>query len=701
MSKKPSSEYRIRILPELIINKIAAGEVVERPASVVKELVENSIDAGADQIFVTIKNGGKDQISVLDNGKGMDEENARLAVERHATSKIYEEDDLDGIDTLGFRGEALASIASVSHFELVSCVDETQGGTRISIKGGTQEEVGKIGFPQGTRITVSQLFCNTPARLKFLKSTPTEFRHIQDGLLHQALARPHIQFRLTHNNQLIFNLSKGQTLEERIYQLYGEEFQDGLIGVQHQETYLKYHGFVSAPNHSRNNRRWQYLFVNNRYVKCPSVHRAISEAYRTLLMKHQHPVYFLKIELDPREIDVNVHPAKTEIRFRNTDLIQTILSDHLHRSLKDAGQRRFFGRDHQEKLEALKQTPVKPSPEPATSLEGQMQMPFLAGSDAGKGQVQKAEQANYRHKTGARPAPSPESRPVWAANNNAPHATSSANATAGAVPAPGPSTAPPAAVNTTVAASVNSATASGTAVAEAENAVVASAYIKNDVAGNDAFHFQPLNRKMSDHQWVANSDLTPEYYQPLGQLDRTYIVASGAEGLVLFDQHAAHERILFEMYRNQFYAGGIRTNAFLVPLLMELSPQNGVLLEQYLPQFKRLGFDIELFGRNTYAIRTIPAILTEPVCKQAILDVLDELNLFGKSGRLEEVFNDVLEKVACHSAIRAGQTLSRQEMNSLVAQLEKLDIHLYCPHGRPVFIEIGVKELEKRFKRVV
>ena len=341
-----SAKKSVRILPESLINKIAAGEVVERPASVVKELLENSIDAGATDIQVTVKNGGKDLISILDNGCGMNEEDAQLAVERHATSKIIDENDLFRIQTLGFRGEALAAIASVSHFELLTCDDESQGATRIFIKGGYLEQMGKIGFPQGTKITVERLFYNTPARLKFLKTTATELQHIQQHLVQKSLAHPHIHFRLTHNRQLLLNLSGGQQLQTRIQQLFGEEFKEILMTVKHEETYLQYSGFISFPSKPRTSRRWQYIFVNDRNVKSPAINHGIYGGYGTFLGKGQHPVFFLNLKIDPTEIDVNVHPAKTEIRFRNSQLVHTILLDQISRALKDGASRRFFGREH-------------------------------------------------------------------------------------------------------------------------------------------------------------------------------------------------------------------------------------------------------------------------------------------------------------------------------------------------------------------
>jgi len=278
--------------------------------------------------------------------------------------KLLDEEDLFRIRTLGFRGEALASIAAISHFEILTCNDETQGATRIFIKGGYLEQVGKIGFPKGTKVTVERLFYNTPARLKFLKTTATELQHIQQHLVQKSLAYPHIHFRLTHNRQLLLNLSGGQALETRIQQLYGEEFKEILMPVKHEETYLQFSGFISFPSKPRTSRRWQYIFVNERNVKSPSINHGIYDGYGTFLGKGQHPVFFLNLRIDPTEIDVNVHPAKTEIRFRNSQLVHTILTDQISRALKEGASRRFFGREHSH------------SQMSRTELSGQIELPM-------------------------------------------------------------------------------------------------------------------------------------------------------------------------------------------------------------------------------------------------------------------------------------------------------------------------------------
>ena len=332
----------IRILPEGLINKIAAGEVVERPSSVVKELVENSIDAGADQIFVTIKNGGKDLISVLDNGKGMTIDDAQLAIERHATSKISTTEDLDNINTMGFRGEALAAISAVSKFEMTTCQDEETGGFQIRVEGGKLTHTAKLGFPKGTRISVENLFFNTPARQKFMKSVNTEYNHIHDLIIRQAMGRPDIQFRLTHNKAVILNIPKGQDFNQRIQHCFGTEIFNDLVECNYEEPYLSFTGLISDPAKNRSSRRWQHTYVNDRYVKCNTLNHGIYAGYRTLLMKNMHPMFFIKVYLSPKEIDVNVHPTKVEIRLGNPNLIHTIFSEQIGGIIKHQTRQKHF-----------------------------------------------------------------------------------------------------------------------------------------------------------------------------------------------------------------------------------------------------------------------------------------------------------------------------------------------------------------------
>jgi DNA mismatch repair protein MutL len=661
----------IRVLPDRVINQIAAGEVVERPASVVKELLENALDAGATQISVTLGEGGKSLIAVLDNGGGMDEADALLAVQRHATSKLRDEAELACIATLGFRGEALASIASVSRFELVTSADETGAGTRLALEGGELRERGRVGFPRGTKVTVEELFHNVPARRKFLRATATELQHAQGMLVNLALAHPGVQFRLVHNGRPLQELPRCATLAERVYQLFGRELYEGLLPVEGEAGALRFAGVLSHPSHSRASRRWQYLFINGRPIRNAGINHAVYQAYRTLLMKERHPAYVLMLHLAPAEVDVNVHPAKSEVRLRNPQLIHTVLADQLHRQLLDGSRRAVF------RAEPLP-GPGAPAPGGQQGLPGLPQWPASAGPPAGPPGPAARDAAAFPARE---PARVQDALPA------------AAGPTGGASGGPGGHLQPPPAAG---ALPAGARAGAGAAAAPAPDAAPDAGGVR-PFAGSD-FHFQPVPAGL---ERAAPEPLLDGGMAVLGQFHQTYLLVQRRDGLLLVDQHAAHERILFERYRAEFYAGAPRGERFLIPLQLELSAQNAVLLEQYLPQWRRMGFEIEPFGRNSYQVRQVPALLGHREVPGLILEVLDELALFGKSGRLEEVFNEILERVACHAAIRAGDALSREEMEALVAQLAGLDINLYCPHGRPVWVEFPLRELEKRFKRIV
>jgi len=626
----------INILSEALINKIAAGEVVERPASVTKELVENALDAGSDQIFVTIRNGGKDFISVLDNGSGMSSEDAQLAIERHATSKIATSEDLDHICTMGFRGEALAAIAAVSRFELTTCGSETEGGFQVRVEGGKRVHSARVGFPKGTRIVVENLFFNTPARQKFMKSVNTEYNHIHDLIIRLSLGHPHIQFKLIHNKNVILNLPKGQSFKDRIQHCFGAEIAADLIPCSHEESYLSYEGLISRPSGNRASKRWQHVFINDRYVKNRTINHGIYQGYKTLLMKNMHPMFFIKVNLKPSEIDVNVHPAKTEVRLKNQNLIHTIFSEKIASQLKSRAHTQFFGDTETNNPDAEQATETGDEPVifPGSTKSTDEQAALFTETN---------EQIGFFKTESEQKQEQPRNEKL----------------------------------------SDTAATLSDTAP---------------DGESSDPFSF---SRTETSFPSPSTSEMVAGRQSPrvIGQLLNKYILAQGDEGLILVDQHAAHERIRFEEIRNQFYNRTLVSHPLLIPIMMELPPQDGLILEQNQESWEKLGFVIDHFGGNDYSIKEIPVILKDSDVPAVIREVVDEMAQFGKSGKLEGFFNEVFERMACHSAIRAAQQLSFQEMQSLVDQLSSLNFQLYCPHGRPVVIEISLNELDKRFKR--
>lgn len=650
------SKGKVRILPETLINKIAAGEVVERPASVVKELLENAIDAGASDVHVTVKNGGKDLISILDNGCGMNESDAQLAVERHATSKIFDEDDLFRIQTLGFRGEALASIASVSHFEMLTCIDENHGGTKIIIKGGYLEELSKTGFPKGTKITVERLFYNTPARLKFLKTTATELQHIQQHILQKSLAHPNIHFRLTHNRHLLLNLTGGQGLETRIQQIFGEEFMDSMMVVKHEETYLRFSGFISFPSKPRTSRRWQYIFVNNRNAKSPAVNHGIYDGYGIFLGKSQHPAFILDIQIDPTEIDVNVHPAKTEIRFRNSQLVHTILADQISRALKECASRRFFGREHSQTQMSYQ------------GVSGQIELPMEdpLPLEEEKTAVSKAAKKTKR---------TIEAREL-----------------------------PP-------RGSLKSATSRKKSRLNHETEFVSSNYLtdgskhkstipETSVSSLDSpekTDFAPEN-KARNLFLISPLPEVPKNIRVLGQFRKAYIIAENEAGLVLIEQRALHQRLLYDIFVEALQKQVVPVQTFKASLLLDLTPQESVLLEQHLEPLALSGFAVSPFGGSTFAVNSIPQYLTEDQVKKVISEILDRLALFGKSGHGEEILRDISLAVTEFAAMNPEQRLTLTEMECLLAQWEELGSPLSSLQDIPFLVEFSMQELERRLR---
>ena len=629
---------KVRILPESLINKIAAGEVVERPASVVKELVENALDAGATQIQVTVKNGGKDLIQVLDNGCGMNETDARFAVERHATSKIYSDEDLFRIGTLGFRGEALASIAAVSHFELLTCPDDQESGTRLLMQGGQLDEIGKVGFPQGTRIKIERLFFNTPARLKFLKTTTTELQHIQQGLTNQALAYPQRQFKLVHNQQLLLNLGPANSLEERIFQLFGEEFRDSLQEVSHRENYLNYQGWLSIPEKVRTSKRWQYLFVNDRSVRCPAVQRAIYQGYGNFLSKSQHPAFFLSLHLDPGELDVNVHPAKTEIRLRNSQVVHTILQDQLSRSLKQQTKLRLFGREE-------KTTPRPRDPQTELPLVDELPL-----------QQQIQEQSSVQRAAKERPARTKHNPTLPTPNKNT-------NPKSEATP---------------VAATAPSSPTQAEAPTKAET--------------------------IGDPVIVENLQLwpileTPTRWKAYGQVLGCYLLATDLDGLVLFHSRRVHERLLYERYRSDFLAENIEISERSTPLLLHLAPQEATLLEGLEALMRQGGFVWEPFGGKTFALQQQPKLLALSQAEALLREMLNRSALFGKRSRPDALQQDLWTILATQAALLETQPLTASDQQSLLAQLEQLDLDNRSLDGSPLWFSLTTVELERKFRQ--
>jgi DNA mismatch repair protein MutL len=626
---------KVRILPEILSNQIAAGEVVERPFSVVKELVENALDAGSTQIHIEVENGGKNLIRISDNGSGMSRDDALLSVERYATSKLYENKDLFAIRTLGFRGEALPSIASVSRFTLITREKTADAATLIHMEGGKVRKVAEAGAPQGTMITVEQLFFNTPARRKFLKTTATEMAHILDTLSCIALGWPHVQFKVSHNGKAVKSWPRAGGFYDRAVDIMGQEFRNSLIPVEYDDETLEVKGLVSSPDVTRGGSQKLFLYVNGRYVRDRSLIHALLEAYGSRLMKQRYPVAVLFLTLPPDLVDVNVHPTKHEVRFAEHGKV--------YASVKSAVEKALFQR------ERARQT---------VSLARRPETPFSI--------VEK-----IRHKDSVQTALFSETA---------------------SLPAP---------------AEVRDSSApftSGSLVAEKPHSFQQETVtpVPEIVKPSDRFSHGDENpvssceKRAEDREKPENGRAFFSRLRIVGQLQNTYILCDSSEGLIIIDQHAAHERIVFEGLKNRKTASA---QTLLLPETVELGFKESEALERALPGLEELGLDIEPFGQNCFVVKSVPPLLSQGSVIRLVTDIAEKLVETGSSKLLESALDECLIVMACHGAIRANQILSDIQMRQLLAQLDACETPSFCPHGRPTWTRYSMALLEKAFKR--
>jgi len=606
----------INILPDHVVNKIAAGEVVERPASVVKELIENSIDAGATEVLIDIEQAGKRLIRITDNGSGMSSEDARTSFLRHATSKITSDVDLEAIRTMGFRGEALSSIASVSQVRLQTTLQAASSGTLIEIEAGVVKTVSAAAPLPGTSLEISHLFYNTPARLKFLKSPATEFSHILTAVSRQAMAHPGIRFRLTHQKKAVLDLPPCASIRERVFQLYGSEVAENVAEFSGGRDQVHVHGLISRPGYTRADKTYQEFFVNKRSVKNASFAHAFYAAYGDMLMRDRHPLGFLFLEIDPALVDVNVHPAKAEVRFRNQSQIHDLVRDVIREGLRGQG------------------LPAATSAVPGAHAEGvhEALSEYVRDlSEAGSFQEKERPSAFFgRRRSDAGPAP-----------------------------------------------------ASADRESQPDHTEMDLTFPSASRDARSAFPTSPTALLV-----------------PLAQVQDSFIVAQSREGMALIDQHAAHERVLFEKLQDQLSTGHIFVQNMLMPISIDLGPAQAGILGEYLPELEKLGFSVEDFGNNTFIIKAVPALLVGADHKKLLLDILDEVNVHGKSGKMEKLRDEVLSVMACHPAIKVHRKLSQQEMEHLLDGLFRCRMPHTCPHGRPTIVRFSMDEIRKMFKRI-
>ncbi|HYE13029.1 MAG TPA: DNA mismatch repair endonuclease MutL [Pyrinomonadaceae bacterium] len=652
---------QIRVLSDHVANQIAAGEVVERPASVAKELVENSIDAGARRVEVDVEAGGRRLLRVADDGCGMSRDDAVLAFERHATSKISSAEDLERVSTLGFRGEALPSIASVARVELLTQPEGDSEGTRVLIEGGRMRDVAPAARPRGTTVAVRDLFFNVPARRKFLRSEATESFHLANLVTHYALAHPEISFALTNNGREVLRASPAESLRERAYQIFGEEFLENLLEVEGGHAAVaRVRGYVSAPRERRSTRDAQYLFVNGRFVRDRLVARALSEGYRSVLPQGTYPAALLFLEVPPEEVDVNVHPAKTEVRFRRSAAVSDAVREAVRAALSSAGHVR-----QEETFAGLEAEPPR--------APGPYAPPAVSPSSTAVGGAARQEAIDF----GRDATPAPE--PLWldvaereTASPSSPALGAVArNALATTAAAPDDRQPPP---------EVDESAAAGS-----EPAVAAAA-------------LPPLESAAALARETAVESLSPGI-TPLGQMGESFIVATDSEGLLLIDQHVAHERILFDKYRALEQERAAESQQLLVPETFDLTPAQAAAFGEVAAELERQGFGLMRLSGRTVAVRAVPADLPAGDARNLLAEILDAVEA-ERRGRAGATLCDlVAARLACRAAVKSGTPLTHEKMRWLIERLIATSSPATCPHGRPVILRIARRDIERGFRR--
>ncbi len=602
---------RIKILPENLSNKIAAGEVVERPASVVKELVENALDAEATRIIVEVEKGGQSLVRVSDNGVGMRHDDAILAIERYATSKISSDDDLFSIRTLGFRGEALPSIAAVSRFKLITRDHTVDTGTEISVDGGKIKNVAEIGAPEGTLISVRQLFYNTPARQKFLKTVGTEMSHIADIVARIALGHPQVQFRLIHNDKVVKSWPQVSQHLDRVVDVLGKDARPDLHPVEMNRNGVSISGWICSPRVTRRTSRGLYIFVNGRFVRDRSIQHGIFQGFAQRLVKGQFPIAAVFISVPFDQVDVNVHPTKNEVRFVNPHQVHEAVKSAIAQTLYEIDRLSWRPENRPQRPEAQKTSKVVESISSFKAVNRE-------SSSTGQTQFSSAD-INFRQ--------------------------------------------------------------TGTADAQQEAGIQQPA---------DLSHRQ---------QAVLWEDKGFSALRVVGQLHNLYIVCESDGGLVIIDQHAAHERIYFEQLKQRGDQQPSPSQKLLVPETLELNFREAEILGQMLLDLKRFGLEIEPFGGNTFVIKAVPAILSERELRPMICEMLEKTDAVGYAPGLENALDQCRMVMACHGAIRANQPLSEAQIKGLLHQLDECENPSRCPHGRPTWVRWDLATLEKLFKR--
>jgi DNA mismatch repair protein MutL len=665
---------KIRVLPDHISNLIAAGEVVERPASVAKELVENAIDASATRLIIDVESGGRRLLKITDDGEGMSRDDAVLAFERHATSKISRAEDLSAIATLGFRGEALASIASVARVELVTRTDNSTAGSRVVIEGGRMRDVKDAAHPRGTTIVVRDLFFNTPARRKFLRSEATESYHLTNLITHYALAHPEISFTLTNNGRETLRVAAARDLRERAYQIFGAQFLDGLLEVNNAvseptETSFSLpqiadvRGFVSAPRERRTSRDAQFLFVNGRFVRDRLIGRALSEGYRSILPHGVYPVALLFIDVPLEEVDVNVHPAKTEVRFRRAAAVADAVREAVRAGLASAGYAMAS-----EPQSAFRVEDVGPDNPPQADTDGPRQENTAAAQPGRAFELRAQARQEQIGFVSPEPATAPEFRIVA-------HALDIQER-------PG-----------------SPLTRDDVSEPAQEDLRAAIQFPQTEAAAKAFPDLPPLDSAIKFVQEVPVESLSANI-RPLGQLEESFIIATDEEGLLLIDQHVAHERVLFDKYRALESARRPESQQMLIPETFDLTPAQAAAFDHVAEELESYGFELMRLSGRTVAIKSTPADLPASEARNVLAEVLDTVDSEKKGAARATLRDEIAASLACHAAIKVNMPLAPEKMRWLIDRLLTTSSPTTCPHGRPVILRLATQDILKGFHRI-
>ena len=632
----------IQVLTSDVANKIAAGEVVERPASVVKEIVENAIDADSTSINVDLRAGGKRLIKISDNGIGMNREDALIATERHATSKINKIEDLESIQTFGFRGEALPSIASVSKLELLTRTADQLEGTKITIEGGNVQSVEESGCSPGTHLSVENLFYNVPARLKFLKTETTEMNHINNQVMWAALAHPSIAFSLRHNDRSLLNVRVCESVIERVRLLYGKDLAEGLIEIESEQSSFKMHAFIGNADLTKSNRNYQLFFLNRRPIRSKVVSAALNEAMQSFITKGRYAVAFLFLTMDMEEVDVNVHPAKIEVRFRDERSIYSQIVRFLSSGV--------YRHKYIPTIDTAGQSVInEPQPKNVMNWNSSKQMP----PKVDRRKMQQVDESS--------------------------------------------------AVESVVSQTSGQATLEKNTPTEestvSSNIALASSELQaQTVTELSQVGVQPSRQEIPDGTGLELLDM--DCIELKTSLFNTYILAEGRDEVFIIDQHVASERVLYERYVTQFKEEDVPSQGLLLPVTIEAVQQQLATFDRHIDLFEKIGFDIENFGGSTILVRAVPPILSTRLVTTAVVDLLDQL-AESESSEIDmlEIQDDALIMLSCRSAVKAGDKLTMEEMISLIKELSQANHPFNCPHSRPIIIKMSKSELESRFHR--